>query len=78
MPARTVSGATRPTTDAARSILYFGGEGVGTDMLKLLAWTGVIVALLLLPISRKLAREREGSVVTATFRTRTPRLAKQA
>jgi hypothetical protein len=50
------------TTDAARSILYFGGQGVGTDMLKLLAWTGVIVALLLLPVSRKLERQRERSV----------------
>jgi cholesterol oxidase len=31
-----------------------------------------------LPVSRKLARQREGSVVTAAFPTRTPRLAKQA
>jgi hypothetical protein len=44
------------TTDAARSILYFGGLGVGTDVLRLLAWTGVIAALLLLPVSRKVAR----------------------
>jgi hypothetical protein len=43
------------TTDAARSILYFGGQGVGTDLLRLLAWTGAIVALLLLPVSRKVA-----------------------
>jgi hypothetical protein len=50
------------TTNAERSILYFGGLGVGTDMLRLLAWTGVIVALLLLPVSRKLARQRERSV----------------
>ena len=41
-------------TNAERSILYFGGLGVGTDLLKLLAWTGVIVLLLLLPVSRKL------------------------
>jgi Protein of unknown function (DUF3533) len=66
------------TTDAARSILYFGGQGVGGDMLRLFAWTGVIVALLLLPVSRKLARQREGSVVTAAFATRRPRFAKQA
>jgi hypothetical protein len=46
------------TTNAERSILYFGGLGVGTDLLRLLAWTGVVVALLLLPVSRKLARER--------------------
>jgi hypothetical protein len=55
------------TTDAARSILYFGGEGVGTDLLKLLVWTGVIVALLALPVSRSVA-----------FRAPAPRLAKQA
>jgi hypothetical protein len=56
------------TTDAARSILYFGGLGVGTDLLKLLAWTAVIVALLLLPVSRKLARQRESSAVAEAFR----------
>jgi hypothetical protein len=50
------------TTNAERSILYFGGLGVAADMLKLLAWMGVVVALLLLPVSRKLARERERSV----------------
>ena len=50
------------TTNAERSILYFGGLGVATDMLRLLAWTGVIVALLLLPVSRKLARQRERPV----------------
>ncbi len=48
------------TTDALRSILYFGGQDVGTDLLRLLAWTGVIVALLALPVSRKLERRREG------------------
>jgi hypothetical protein len=45
--------------NAERSILYFGGAGVGTDLLRLLAWTAVIVALLLLPVSRKLERARE-------------------
>jgi hypothetical protein len=45
------------TVNAERSILYFGGSGVGTEMLKLLAWTGVIAALLVLPVSRKLARQ---------------------
>jgi hypothetical protein len=44
------------TTDAARSILYFGGLGVGTDLLRVLAWTGVIAALLLLPVSRRVER----------------------
>jgi hypothetical protein len=47
------------TTNAERSLLYFGGLGVGTDLLKLLAWTGVVVALLLLPASRKLEHQRE-------------------
>jgi len=51
------------TVNAERSILYFGGQGVGTDMLRLLAWTAVIVALLALPVSRKLARRRERAVV---------------
>jgi hypothetical protein len=51
------------TTNAERSLLYFGGLGVGTDMLRLLAWAGVVVALLLLPVSRKLERQREHFVI---------------
>jgi hypothetical protein len=51
------------TTNAEKSLLYFGGLGVGTDMLRLLAWTAVAVALLALPVSRKLGREREESLV---------------
>jgi len=47
------------TTNAERSLLYFGGMGLGTDILRLLAWTAVIVALLLPPVSRKLERGRE-------------------
>jgi hypothetical protein len=47
--------------DAERSILYFGGQGVGSDILRVLAWIGVIVVLLLLPASRKLERRRERS-----------------
>ena len=50
------------TVNAQRSILYFGGQGVGTDLLRLLAWTAVITALLLLPVSRKLQRQREHAV----------------
>jgi hypothetical protein len=46
------------TVNAERSILYFGGLGVGIDMLRLLAWTGLIALLLLLPVSRKLERRR--------------------
>jgi hypothetical protein len=66
----------RVGVNAARSILYFGGQGVGTDMLRLLAWTAVIVALLLQPGSRKLARQREHPVVAQALRPRAPRLAK--
>jgi hypothetical protein len=65
------------TTDAERSILYFGGLGVGADILRLLAWTGVIVALLLLPVSRKLERQREEPTARAT-KPRTPQLAGHA
>jgi hypothetical protein len=56
--------------NAQRSILYFGGDGVGADLLKLLAWTAVIGALLALPASRRLERQREAAdaqpVATAT------------
>ena len=48
--------------NAERSILYFGGQGVGTDMIRLLVWTAGIVVLLLLPLSRKLERRRERSI----------------
>jgi hypothetical protein len=48
--------------NAQRSILYFGGQGAVTDMLRLLAWAGVITALLVLPVSRKLERQREHAV----------------
>jgi hypothetical protein len=47
------------TVDALRSILYFGGAGVGDDMLRLLAWTAAIAVILLLPVSRRLERRRE-------------------
>jgi hypothetical protein len=63
------------TTNAERSILYFGGLGVGADVLRLLAWTGVIVALLLLPVSRKLARQRARPLVSATATPTAPRAA---
>ena len=65
------------TTNAARSILYFGGAGVGTDLLRLLAWTGVIALLLLLPVSRKLARQRRTSLVAGAFTPAAPRVASE-
>jgi hypothetical protein len=64
------------TTNAERSLLYFGWLGVGTDLLRLLAWTGVIVALLLLPVSRKLARQRAHADVPGAFGPAAPRLAR--
>jgi hypothetical protein len=62
------------TVNAERSILYFGGQGVSTDMLRLLAWTAVIVALLALLVSRKRARRRKSSVVAGAV----PRAARLA
>jgi hypothetical protein len=66
------------TVNAERSILYFDGQGVGTDLIRLLAWTGVIVALLLLPVSRRLERQRERPDVAGAFRPPTQRLAREA
>ena len=57
------------TVNAERSILYFGGQGVGANMLRLLAWTLVVIALLLLPLLRKLEHQRER---TAVPRSHTP------
>jgi uncharacterized phage infection (PIP) family protein YhgE len=47
-----------PAVNAIRSVLYLGGQGVADDILKLLIWLVIVVALLILPISRKLERER--------------------
>jgi hypothetical protein len=55
------------TVNAERSILYFHGSGVGFDVLRLLAWTAVIVVVLALPVSRKVQRQRDGSVRTGAF-----------
>jgi hypothetical protein len=38
--------------DAERGLLYFGGLDVGTAVVRMLAWTVVVVALLLIPLSR--------------------------
>jgi hypothetical protein len=46
-------------SDAFRSIIYFGGQGVGTDMLKLVGWLGVAAVLLALVAVRRLWRERQ-------------------
>jgi hypothetical protein len=39
--------------DANRSALYFGGSGVATDVLKMLAWVAACAALLAVPIYRR-------------------------
>lgn len=66
------------TVNAERGILYFGGQGVGPDVLELLIWTAVIVALLLLPVSRKLERKRERAVGPGAFTPPAPSLASEA
>jgi hypothetical protein len=48
--------------DAERGLLYFDGLDVGTAVLKMLAWVGVLTALLLLPAARRLERRREHAV----------------
>lgn len=49
------------TVDAERGLLYFGGLGVGSYVLGMLAWAAAIVAVLMLPSSRKLERRREAT-----------------
>jgi hypothetical protein len=52
--------------DANRSILYFGGAGVGTDVLKILAWVATCAALMAIPIYlRRRPRVRTGSGASA-------------
>ena len=48
-----------PAVDATHSILHFGGAGVGVEVLKLLGWLALVALVLALPISRKLARQRQ-------------------
>lgn len=48
--------------NAQRSILYFDGQGIGTDLIRILIWTAGIVVLLLLPVSRRLECRRERSI----------------
>jgi hypothetical protein len=60
--------------NAERSILYFGGLGIGTDLLRLLIWTAGIVVLLLLPASRRLERRRQRAVAPGALAP-TPSLA---
>jgi len=64
------------SVNAERSILYFGGQGVGPDILRLLAWTAAIIALLLLAVAWKRSRAREPSVSGALQPT-APRLVEE-
>jgi hypothetical protein len=54
------------TVNAERSILYFGGAGVAPDLLRFLAWTGAIVALLLLLFLPRVLKARAASQRVAT------------
>lgn len=50
--------------DANRSILYFGGAGVGNDALKILAWLAAWAAVLAGPIYLRRKRRRESAAGT--------------
>lgn len=67
--------ATAVNEEQRAQTLYFGG--LGADMLRLLAWTGVLVALLRLPVSRKLERQRERSAAAGAFRPPNRRFARE-
>jgi hypothetical protein len=60
------------TVNAERSILYFQREGLGTDVLKIVAWTSVIATLLVVPIYRKRGHRPQRSPVGPAM---TPRAA---
>jgi hypothetical protein len=54
--------------DANRSILYFGGAGVGNDVLKLLAWVAAWGAILAVPIYRRSTGRRRRAAAAAPAR----------
>jgi hypothetical protein len=59
------------TVNAERSLLYFEASGVGTDLVRLLAWTCSVTILLLLPLLRKLEHQRtHPAATTATGSSR--------
>ena len=65
------------TVNAERSLLYFGSQGIATDLLRLFAWTAVIVAFLVLPVSRTLERRREHPVEAPAFMPPAPQLLRE-
>jgi hypothetical protein len=52
--------------DANRSILYFGGAGVGTDVVKMVCWLAAWAILPALPIHLKRQRRRRAAQQSAT------------
>lgn len=61
-----------PAVEAMRSTLYFDGQDVANDILKLFIWLIVLGLLLMLPISRKRERERQQTDVGAAERSAAP------
>jgi hypothetical protein len=51
--------------DANRSILYFGGNGVGADVLKMLGWVAASAVVLAFPIYRRTKRGQHTQSATA-------------
>ena len=52
--------------DANRSVLYFHGDGVGTDVLKILAWIAAWAALLAIPIYIRTTRRKTAATAALT------------
>ncbi|HUA45347.1 MAG TPA: hypothetical protein VMA77_08990 [Solirubrobacteraceae bacterium] len=55
--------------DANRSVLYFHGGGVGTDVLKILAWIAAWAALLAIPIYLKTTRRKTTATTALSAQT---------
>jgi hypothetical protein len=55
--------------DANRSVLYFHGDGVGTDVLKILVWVAAGAAVLVIPIYVRTTRRR--ATPTAALKAQT-------
>ena len=55
--------------DANRSVLYFHGGGVGTDVLKILAWIAAGAALLAIPIYVRTTRRKTTATGALTAQT---------
>jgi len=54
--------------DANRSVLYFHGGGVGTDVLKILAWIAASAALLAIPIYLRTKRHKTTATAQTAYR----------